>query len=50
MLVLTVNPEKKTTKIVSIPRDTRTKLINNKNPKKNRSIKLTMPMHLAGLR
>jgi LCP family protein required for cell wall assembly len=33
MLVLTVNPEKKTTKILSIPRDTRTKLINSKSSK-----------------
>ena len=49
MLVFTVNPEMKSTKILSIPRDTRTKLINIKNQKKQ-WIKLTMPMHLAGLR
>jgi polyisoprenyl-teichoic acid--peptidoglycan teichoic acid transferase len=30
MLVLTINPEKKTTKILSIPRDTRTKLLDPK--------------------
>ncbi|WML41211.1 LCP family protein [Neobacillus sp. OS1-2] len=31
ILVLTVNPEKKSTKILSIPRDTRTKLISSDN-------------------
>lgn len=35
MLVLTLNPETKSTKLLSIPRDTRTKLIDNENPKKS---------------
>lgn len=35
MLVLTLNPETKSTKILSIPRDTRTELIDNDNPKKS---------------
>jgi LCP family protein required for cell wall assembly len=40
MLVITVNPEKKTTKILSIPRDTRTKLVVSINPNKNRLDKI----------
>jgi LCP family protein required for cell wall assembly len=38
MIVITVNPEKKTTKMLSIPRDTRTKLINKINSSKNNRI------------
>jgi polyisoprenyl-teichoic acid--peptidoglycan teichoic acid transferase len=35
MLVLTLNPEMKSTQLLSIPRDTRTKLIDVENPKKS---------------
>jgi polyisoprenyl-teichoic acid--peptidoglycan teichoic acid transferase len=35
MLIITINPDLKTTKIVSIPRDTRTMLIDIDNPKKS---------------
>ncbi|MEH7252407.1 LCP family protein [Neobacillus niacini] len=49
MLVLTVNPEMKTTKIVSIPRDTRTKLINNKNPKKTTVDKINHAYAFGGI-
>ncbi|OLS37817.1 LCP family protein [Bacillus sp. MRMR6] len=35
MLVITINPDLKTTKILSIPRDTRTMLIDQENPKNN---------------
>jgi LCP family protein required for cell wall assembly len=49
MLVITVNPEKKTTKILSIPRDTRTKLINNNNPSKNRLDKINAAYAYGGI-
>ncbi|SDM70107.1 LCP family protein [Bacillus sp. OK048] len=49
MLVLTVNPETKTTKIVSIPRDTRTKLINTKNPKKTTTDKINHAYAFGGI-
>ncbi|EKN71344.1 membrane-bound protein transcriptional regulator LytR [Neobacillus bataviensis LMG 21833] len=49
MLVITVNPEKKTTKILSIPRDTRTQLINNNNPKKNRTDKINHAYAYGGI-
>jgi LCP family protein required for cell wall assembly len=49
MLVITVNPEKKTTKMLSIPRDTRTKLINNNNPSKNRLDKINAAYAYGGI-
>jgi LCP family protein required for cell wall assembly len=49
MLVITVNPEKKTTKILSIPRDTRTKLLNSENPKKNRTDKINHAYAYGGI-
>ncbi|MFC4800154.1 LCP family protein [Neobacillus sp. GCM10023253] len=49
MLVVTVNPEKKSTKMVSIPRDTRTKLINNQNPKKNHIDKINAGYAYGGI-
>lgn len=49
MIVITVNPEKKTTKILSIPRDTRTELINNSNPKKNRTDKINHAYAYGGI-
>jgi LCP family protein required for cell wall assembly len=35
MLVITIDPKTKTTKMLSIPRDTRTKLVDKKDPSKN---------------
>ncbi|WHY76926.1 LCP family protein [Neobacillus sp. WH10] len=49
MLVLTVNPEKKTTKILSIPRDTRTKLISSTKPNKNRTDKINHAYAYGGI-
>jgi LCP family protein required for cell wall assembly len=49
MLVITVNPDKKTTKILSIPRDTRTKLVNSKNPSKNRMDKINAAYTYGGI-
>ncbi|MCL6570981.1 MAG: LCP family protein [Bacillus sp. (in: Bacteria)] len=49
MLVVTVNPEKKTTNILSIPRDTRTKLISTKNPNKNTTDKINHAYAFGGI-
>jgi polyisoprenyl-teichoic acid--peptidoglycan teichoic acid transferase len=49
MLVITVNPEKKTTKIVSIPRDTRTELIDKDNPSKKRVDKINHAYAYGGI-
>nr|WP_263324818.1 LCP family protein [Neobacillus sp. Marseille-Q6967] len=49
MIVITVNPEKKTTKILSIPRDTRTELINNNNSRKNRTDKINHAYAYGGI-
>ena len=49
MLVITVNPETKSTKILSIPRDTRTQLINNANPKKNKIDKINHAYAFGGI-
>ncbi|WP_413307056.1 LCP family protein [Bacillus sp. 1P10SD] len=49
MLVITVNPENKITKILSIPRDTRTKLINKNNPNKNHMDKINAAYAYGGI-
>jgi polyisoprenyl-teichoic acid--peptidoglycan teichoic acid transferase len=49
MLVITVNPEKKSTKILSIPRDTRTKLINKDKPNKNHIDKINAGYAYGGI-
>jgi polyisoprenyl-teichoic acid--peptidoglycan teichoic acid transferase len=49
MLVITVNPETKTTKILSIPRDTRTQLLNSINPKKNTIDKINHAYAFGGI-
>ena len=49
MLVLTVNPETKSTKILSIPRDTRTKLIDPENPKKSSKDKINHAYAFGGI-
>jgi LCP family protein required for cell wall assembly len=49
MIVITVNPKTKTTKLLSIPRDTRTKLINKSNPSKDRFDKINAAYAYGGL-
>ncbi|MEH7115773.1 LCP family protein [Neobacillus niacini] len=49
MLVLTVNPETKTTNILSIPRDTRTKLLDPENPKKTTIDKINHAYAFGGI-
>ncbi|MCM2534518.1 LCP family protein [Neobacillus pocheonensis] len=48
MLVITINPKNKTTKLLSIPRDTRTKLIDNKDPSKNQVNKINASYEYGG--
>ncbi|MGZ4160614.1 MAG: LCP family glycopolymer transferase [Neobacillus sp.] len=49
MIVITINPKTKTTKLLSIPRDTRTKLINQKNPSKDRIDKINAAYAYGGI-
>jgi LCP family protein required for cell wall assembly len=49
MLLMTINPKTKTTKILSIPRDTRTMLINKNNPSKNRLDKINAAYAYGGI-
>jgi LCP family protein required for cell wall assembly len=49
MVVITVNPEKNTTKLLSIPRDTRTKLVNTNKPSKNRTDKINAAYAYGGI-
>jgi polyisoprenyl-teichoic acid--peptidoglycan teichoic acid transferase len=49
MLVITVNPEKKTTKILSIPRDTRTQLLDNNDSYKNTIDKINHAYAYGGI-
>ncbi|WP_462410955.1 LCP family glycopolymer transferase [Neobacillus sp. Marseille-QA0830] len=49
MIVMTVNPELKSTKLVSIPRDTRTELINKDNPNKNHIDKINAGYAYGGI-
>ncbi len=49
MLVVTVNPEKKSTKLLSIPRDTRTKLIDPDNPNKVKFDKINHAYAFGGI-
>jgi polyisoprenyl-teichoic acid--peptidoglycan teichoic acid transferase len=49
MIVITVNPKTQTTKLLSIPRDTRTKLINKSNPSKDRFDKINAAYAYGGL-
>ncbi|MEH7274661.1 LCP family glycopolymer transferase, partial [Neobacillus vireti] len=49
MLVITVNPETKTTKILSIPRDTRTQLIDKTKTKKDRIDKINHAYAFGGI-
>ena len=49
MIIATINPETKSTKLLSIPRDTKTKLINNSNPAKNRVTKINAAYAYGGI-
>ncbi|MFB3170430.1 LCP family protein [Neobacillus sp. 179-C4.2 HS] len=49
MLVLTVNPEMKSTKIVSIPRDTRTELIDPEDPEDSSKDKINHAYAFGGI-
>jgi LCP family protein required for cell wall assembly len=49
MLVITINPKTKTTNLLSIPRDTRTKLINTSNPSKDRMDKINAAYAYGGI-
>jgi LCP family protein required for cell wall assembly len=49
MIVITINPKTKTTKMLSIPRDTRTKLIDKQDPSKDRIDKINAAMDYGGM-
>lgn len=49
MILITINPKTKTTKLLSIPRDTRTKLINKNNPEKDRIDKINAAYAYGGI-
>ncbi|WP_258535715.1 LCP family protein [Bacillus sp. 03113] len=49
MLVMTVNPKKKSTEIVSIPRDTRTKIINKEEPSESFTSKINHAYAYGGI-
>jgi polyisoprenyl-teichoic acid--peptidoglycan teichoic acid transferase len=49
MIIATINPETKSTKLLSIPRDTKTKLINSSNPNKNRVTKINAAYAYGGI-
>lgn len=49
MIIATINPETKTTKLLSIPRDTKTKLINSNNPSKSRVTKINAAYTYGGI-
>jgi LCP family protein required for cell wall assembly len=48
MIVITINPKTKTTKMLSIPRDTRTELIDKKDPAKNTVDKINAAFATGG--
>ncbi len=49
MIVVTVNPKTKTTTMVSIPRDTKTKIVSTNNPNKNRITKINAAYAYGGI-
>ncbi|WP_308314893.1 LCP family glycopolymer transferase [Bacillus sp. T33-2] len=49
MIVVTINPEQKSTKLISIPRDTKTKLVSMKKPNKNRVGKFNAAYAYGGI-
>ncbi|MFZ3590411.1 LCP family protein [Bacillus sp. DJP31] len=49
MLVMTINPEKESTKILSIPRDTRTRLIDKEKPKNSKYDKINHAYAFGGI-
>lgn len=48
MIVVTINPKNHTTKMLSIPRDTRTKLVDDKDPSKNTVDKINAANDFGG--
>lgn len=49
MLVITINPDTKSTKILSIPRDTRTELVDNEDPENSRMDKINHAYAFGGI-
>ncbi|PFO00017.1 LytR family transcriptional regulator [Bacillus sp. AFS076308] len=49
MIVVTINPKTKSTKLLSIPRDTRTLLVNNDKPNKQRYDKINAAYAYGGI-
>jgi LCP family protein required for cell wall assembly len=49
MIVITINPKTKTTKMLSIPRDTRAKLVDKSYPNKNRFDKINAAYAYGGI-
>lgn len=49
MIIATINPETKSTKLLSIPRDTKTKLVNNSDPDMNRVTKINGAYAYGGI-
>jgi polyisoprenyl-teichoic acid--peptidoglycan teichoic acid transferase len=49
MIVATVNPKTKTTTLVSIPRDTKTRIVSTTNPSKNRITKINAAYAYGGI-
>lgn len=49
MIVATVNPKTKTTTLVSIPRDTKTKIVSTTNPSKNQITKINAAYAYGGI-
>jgi polyisoprenyl-teichoic acid--peptidoglycan teichoic acid transferase len=49
MIVATINPDTNSTKLLSIPRDTKTEIISNSDPDKNRTTKLNAAYAYGGI-
>lgn len=49
MIVATINPDTNSTKLLSIPRDTKTEIISNSDPDKNRTTKMNAAYAYGGI-
>ncbi|MEK3992186.1 LCP family glycopolymer transferase [Robertmurraya sp. FSL R5-0851] len=49
MIVATINPDTSSTKLLSIPRDTKTEIISNSDPDKNRTTKMNAAYAYGGI-
>lgn len=49
MIVATINPNTNTTKLLSIPRDMKTKIVSNSDPSKNRTTKINSAYAYGGI-